>query len=83
MFLERASIDLPRSALLGTGSSAFVWVVDEKALTVSRRAVEVAGETGGRLRVSSGIDAGERVVIAGVKSLSEGAVVRIDPEPVR
>lgn len=78
-----ASLDLPRSALLETGSSAFVWVVDEKALTVSRRAVEVAGEAGAALRINSGLEAGERVVTAGVHSLSEGQEVRINPEFVR
>lgn len=77
---DLASFDLPPSALLRTGEGSFVWIVDPQALTVSRRAVEVASETGARLRIRSGIEVGARVVIAGVHSLIEGQKVRIDQE---
>ncbi|MDF2996773.1 MAG: hypothetical protein K0R27_2410 [Xanthobacteraceae bacterium] len=79
---EQASIDLPVSALLRADGRAFVWVVDENALTVSRRPVEVESEAGGTLRIKSGIDAGSRVVTAGVNSLAEGQKVKIDAEMV-
>ncbi|QJP16686.1 efflux RND transporter periplasmic adaptor subunit [Starkeya sp. ORNL1] len=79
---ELASIDLPPSALLKADGRSFVWVVDEKALTVSRKPVEVASDLGGTLRIKSGIDAGARVVTAGVNSLAEGQRVRIDPEMI-
>ncbi|MBS9475801.1 efflux RND transporter periplasmic adaptor subunit [Ancylobacter sp. VKM B-3255] len=79
---ERGSIELPRSALLRADDRAFVWVVDEKAQTVSRTPVEVASEVGDTLRIKSGIDVGTRVVTAGVNSLTEGQKIKIDPEMV-
>lgn len=79
---ERTSIELPRSALLRADDRAFIWVVDEKALTVSRKPVDVASEVGETLRIRSGIDVGMRVVIAGVNSLAEGQKIKIDPEMV-
>ena len=79
---ERNSIDLPRSALLKADGGTFVWVVDEKALTVARRPVEVAGEVGQTVRIKSGIDVGTRVVTAGTNSLTEGQKIKIDPEMV-
>lgn len=77
-----ASIDLPRSALLKADYRSFVWVVDETALTVSLKAVEVVSEVGQTMRISSGIDIGARVVTAGVNSLAEGQKVKIDAELV-
>ncbi|OZA92297.1 MAG: efflux transporter periplasmic adaptor subunit [Azorhizobium sp. 39-67-5] len=78
--MERTSIELPRSALLKADNRAFVWIVDEKAMTVSRRRVEVAGDGGETVQITSGIDVGTRVVTAGVHSLSEGQKIKIDPE---
>ena len=79
---ELASIDLPSSALLRADGRSFVWVVNEKALTVSRKPVEVASDLSGTLRIKSGIDVGARVVTAGVNSLAEGQKVKIDPEMI-
>lgn len=80
--IDVSRIDLPHSALLRADDRTFVWVVDEKALTVSRRPVEVASEAGGTLRIKNGIEVGERVVTAGVNSLTEGQQVKIDPEMI-
>jgi RND family efflux transporter MFP subunit len=77
-----AEIDLPRAALLKTDDRTAVWVVDEKTSTVALRTVEVASETGGTMRIRSGIDVGARVVTAGVNSLTEGQQVKIDQEIV-
>ncbi|MGX1098713.1 efflux RND transporter periplasmic adaptor subunit [Amorphus sp. MBR-141] len=72
-------VGLPRSALLTEDGRTFVWIVDAKALTVSRRPVDIAGDpAGGPVRVTRGVDVGDRVVTAGVHSLSEGQKVRID-----
>lgn len=80
--IDVSQIDLPRSALLRAGDRSFVWVVDEKAQTVARRPVEVAGEAGDTLRIRNGVAAGERVVTAGVNSLTDGQPVKIDPEMI-
>jgi len=53
-------------------------VVDEAAGTVSRRAVEVEGAIGETARIASGLEVGQRVVTAGVHSLTEGQAVKLD-----
>lgn len=76
-----AHVDLPRSALLTEDGRTFVWVVDAKTLSVSRRPVDVAtGPASGPVQVARGVEVGDRVVTAGVHSLTEGQKVRIDVE---
>ncbi len=77
---EGTIVDLPASALLMAEGRSFVWVVDVKAETVSRRPVEVLRKDGGRLQIKSGIQPGERIVTAGANSLTEGQTVKVDPE---
>ena len=56
---------------------AFVWVVDVAKSTVSQREVTVGSREGDRVVVTSGISAGERIVIAGVHSLTDGQQVKV------
>jgi len=74
------TIVLPASALLDEAGKTSVWVVDPAALTVGLRPVQVGGQGFGFFTVASGIDAGTRVVTAGVHSLTQGQKVRIDVE---
>lgn len=78
----RRLIELPRSALLKTDDGTFVWVVDETALTVARKPIDVAIESGETARIKSGVDAGTRIVTAGAHSLTEGQKIKIDAEMV-
>lgn len=73
---------LPRSAIAWDNGAARVWVVDSDTLTVSRRSVEVdATATNNPLvRVNGGLNAGERVVVAGVNDLQEGQKTRLGQE---
>jgi RND family efflux transporter MFP subunit len=71
------SIELPLSALLEEGGNSAVWVVDPKSLTVSMQDIKVASKGGGNFIVTSGLDAGARVVTAGVHSLKPGQTVKI------
>lgn len=80
--ITRSSIELPRSALLTVDDHTFVWVVDEQAMTVARRPVEVVDEVGETVRITRGVEAGMRVVTAGVNSLSDNQKIKIDPEMV-
>ncbi|MBB3999473.1 efflux RND transporter periplasmic adaptor subunit [Aureimonas pseudogalii] len=75
---DASRLDLPASALLDAEGRHFVWVVDEAAGTVSRRAVEVEGAIGETARIASGLEVGQRVVTAGVHSLTEGQAVKLD-----
>ena len=53
--------------------------VNLPASTVSLRKVDLAQDEGG-FRVTGGLDAGTRVVTAGIHSLKQGQQVRIDQE---
>jgi RND family efflux transporter MFP subunit len=64
-------IDLPATALLHRGEGDFVWIVAPDGRSVHSRKIEVAGRTPARITVTAGLRAGERIVIAGVHSLTE------------
>lgn len=70
-------VDLPATAILDRDGKSFVWVVDPANSTVSLRAVGLGAREGDAVAVTSGISAGERIVIAGVHSLAEGQPVRV------
>ncbi len=75
-------IVLPQSALLQEGETSNVWVVDPETSTVSRRTVTInsKGKNAVDVIIVSGLQAGERVAVAGVHSLKDGQRVRIDEE---
>jgi membrane fusion protein, multidrug efflux system len=70
-------IDLPTTALVERDGKTMVWVVDPRTKTVALRDVEVAGRKGRMIVVTRGLAADDRVVIAGVHSLSAGQSVKI------
>jgi membrane fusion protein, multidrug efflux system len=72
-----AHVDLPATALLEKDGKSFVWLVDPTKSTVSQREVTVGSREGDRVVVTSGIAAGERIVIAGVHSLTADQQVTV------
>ena len=70
---------VPASAVLTRDGADFVWVVDLPAGTVLLRKVVLSRE-GGEVRAISGLDAGTRVVTAGIHSLTPGQHVRIEQD---
>jgi membrane fusion protein, multidrug efflux system len=72
-----AQIDLPITALLERDGKTMVWVVDPRSKTVALREVDLAGRRPGTITVTRGLSAGERVVTAGIHSLSPGEQVKI------
>ncbi len=72
---------LPASAILTKDGKTFVWLVDPETKTVGQRPVETAADESGRVRIVSGVEAGMRIVTAGVNTLTEGQKVRLDQEP--
>ncbi len=60
----------------------FVWIVDEKGMTVKRREVVPDVITARGMRLREGIESGEWIVTAGVYSLVEGQKVRISQQRV-
>lgn len=77
------TIELPRAALLQRDGATRVWVVDAEAKSVKTVAVQIAQQDDKSARVSGGLSPGARVVVAGVNSLSEGQIVRIDEKAAR
>ncbi|MBT9373296.1 efflux RND transporter periplasmic adaptor subunit [Rhizobium sp. CSW-27] len=71
---------LPDSAVGGDDGGRFVWIVDPAARTVQRRTVTVKPSVAGGVDVLSGLKEGERVVTAGVHSLTENQTVRLSGE---
>lgn len=67
---------IPLTALITEGEQKYVWVVDKETMTVARRDVMVTDGIGVNLSISSGLEAGETIVVAGVAYLSEGMKVR-------
>jgi RND family efflux transporter MFP subunit len=53
-----------------------VWVLDEAAMTVSRREVQVGRLIAAGIEIESGLDNGETIAIAGTHFLAEGQQVR-------
>ena len=76
-------IEIPIAATFSTGSDGqtYVWIIDEGAMTLQRRSIDVGlpGLTG--IVVKDGLSAGEWIVTAGVHSVSEGQKVRILGQP--
>jgi membrane fusion protein, multidrug efflux system len=70
---------VPASAILTRDGADFVWVVDLPTGTVLLRKVVLSREDG-ELRAISGLDAGTRVVTAGIHSLTPGQHVRIEQD---
>ncbi|MCB1444395.1 MAG: efflux RND transporter periplasmic adaptor subunit [Rhizobiaceae bacterium] len=71
-------VRLPLSALLESDGATQVWIVDPGSQTVALRAVTVGARDGDGFMATSGLNAGDRVVTAGVHSLKNGQKVRVD-----
>ncbi len=72
---------LPLSAVREDQGRSSVWLVDSQTMTVSSRAVQIAGAEGNEAVISSGLAPGQIVVIAGVHVLSPGQQVKFYVEP--
>jgi membrane fusion protein, multidrug efflux system len=71
-------VELPGTAMVHEGERSFVWVVDPKQQTVSRRAVSTRpGHIDGPVVITDGLAQGDIVVTAGAHSLAEGQRVRL------
>jgi len=73
-------IKLPTSALKQDGKTTAVWVFDPASMTVKSQAVEVATADGNDAVISSGLQPGMLVVVAGVHVLQAGQKVTLYKE---
>jgi membrane fusion protein, multidrug efflux system len=76
----RADICLPASAILERNGKTYVWLVDAASKTVKLREIAAVKNQDGSMRIIRGVEAGQRVVTAGVHSLEDGQPVRIEQE---
>ena len=71
---------MPRAALLpGDGGAATSVAVVDGAGVVSHRGLSLGADAGDAVEVRSGLNAGERVIIAGGYALPDGTKVEIAP----
>lgn len=73
-------IKLPTSALVQSGKSTAVWVLDRASMTVKLQPITVATADGNEAVVADGLQPGMQVVTAGVHVLSPGQKVSIYKE---
>lgn len=71
------TIELPLSALLEKDGADRVWIVDPQTSSVSSKEVKVSAKGADTFTVAEGLEAGMRVVTAGVHSLAEGQKVKM------
>lgn len=78
MVEQSSSFYLPVSAVIAdTNLQGMVWVVNEQSMRVEPVAVKVGSMNGNQIQVTEGLDAGQRVVVAGVPFLYSGLEVRL------
>jgi RND family efflux transporter MFP subunit len=74
---DDVSVLLPVSAVISdTDKNPIIWIVDEKTMTVSSKPVKVGEMTEDSINVT-GVDLGDRVVIAGAAFMREGMKVTL------
>jgi len=72
------AVIVPEEAILLEGEGHFVFVVGEDD-TVDRRRVEIGQRRPGEVEIREGVQPGERVVVAGLQTVSDGQTVRPQP----
>ena len=75
---DAQALTLPATAVLEKDGQTRVWVVSQDGASVASRAVNLKHAPDGRWVVLDGLQEGERVVSAGVHSLTEGQRIKTD-----
>jgi RND family efflux transporter MFP subunit len=75
---KSALLSIPYNAVFENNSATYVWIYNSETQTVSAREVNISDlRSNGTVIISGGLQAGERVVSAGVHSLKEGEKVKV------
>lgn len=72
-----AAARLPLTAVMRQQGQTAVWVLDPTSMTVKVQPIVVAGADGNSVMVASGLQPGQRVVTAGVHTLTPGQKVKL------
>lgn len=77
--IQRQGVEIPVAAVFtpDTETQSYVWVIDEKTMTVQKRKVKTGKLTEAGVLIEEGVKPGEWVVTAGVHTLREGQEVKI------
>ena len=68
---------MPINAVIADpNGTPYVWVVDSATMTVQKRDVKVGDMKQGKIKIESGLKKGDRIVVSGMKSLSNGSKVK-------
>jgi RND family efflux transporter MFP subunit len=71
---------VPGTAVFTKNGMSNVWLLDPARRTVASREVQLVKDDGGKVYVTGGIVAGDRVVTAGVHHLKDGQKVRLEQD---
>jgi RND family efflux transporter MFP subunit len=77
---REAAARLPLTAVMRQQGQDAVWVLDASSMTVKVQPIVVAGADGNSVMVASGLQPGQRVVTAGVHTLTPGQKVKLFDE---
>lgn len=77
---REAAARLPLTAVMRQQGQDAVWVLDATSMTVKVQPIVVAGADGNSVMVASGLQPGQRVVTAGVHTLTPGQKVKLFDE---
>lgn len=75
------ALTLPLTALRQQGEGSAVWVFDEAAMVVRSQPVKLGTVQGNDVQIVQGLQAGQKVVVAGVHVLAEGQKVSVYVSP--
>ncbi len=73
--VDRNAVTVPAEAVVTTASGSFVYVVDSG--TAKRVGVKVGRQSGGVVKLDSGLVGGEQVIVEGQNKLSDGAKIEL------
>ena len=71
------AIQLPTTALRQEGEGTAVWLLDEASMTVQLRKVTLGPVQAQQVAIASGLQSGQKVVVAGVHALAPGQKVTL------
>ncbi|HRI75522.1 MAG TPA: efflux RND transporter periplasmic adaptor subunit [Alphaproteobacteria bacterium] len=74
---ERSGIILPEESILQRQKNHYVLVVGEDGDKVEERQVTVGARLPGRVEITKGVDAGERVIVRGLNRVRAGQAVNV------
>ncbi|WP_394180689.1 efflux RND transporter periplasmic adaptor subunit [Yoonia maritima] len=72
---DTAVVSLPISAVLNPDGDAAVWLVDREHNVVTLQKITLGATFGDHVRVTTGIELGDEVVLRGIHSLHEGQTI--------